>query len=153
MKGKIMAKQNPVRTALILSVGLLLCGVAVNPCVGLAQTPSQTASRSAAQTPCGSTTDAEIVAAVQEKIKADKRFDDQWRHINVSSRNRVVNLSGWVKGRIQANDLIKYARTTRCVRGVISKNLKPFRTVGSPPGMKRCGDICIDRNQDCNLIQ
>src|ERR1044072_22570 len=153
MKGKIMAKQNPVRTALILSVGLLLCGVAVNPCVGLAQTPSQTASRSAAQTPCGSTTDAEIVAAVQEKIKADKRFDDQWRHINVSSRNRVVSLSGWVKGRAQANDLIKYARTPRCVRKVLSNRLRPSRSVGCPTGTKKCGDICIDRTQNCNLIQ
>ena len=152
MKGKIMAKQNPVRTALILSVGLLLCGVAVKPCVGLAQTPSQTASQSSAQTPCRSTTDAEIVAAIQEKIKADKRFDDQWKHINVSSRNRVVTLQGWVKGRVQAKDLIKYARTTRCVRRVISK-ISPFRAVGCMVGQKRCGDICIDRNQDCNLIQ
>jgi osmotically-inducible protein OsmY len=153
MKGKIMAKQNSVRTALILSVGLLLCGVTVKPGVGLAQTPSQTASQSSAQKPCGSTTDAEIVAAIHEKIKADKRFDDQWKHINVSSRNRVVTLQGWVKGRIQAKDLIKYARTTRCVRRVISRRLSPFRAVGCAPGMKRCGDICIDRNQDCNLIQ
>ena len=147
-----MTKLNPVRTALILSVGLLLCCAAVKPCVGLAYMPSQTASQSAAQNPCGSTTDAEIVAAVQEKIKADKRFDDQWRHINVSSRNRVVTLQGWVKGRAQVNALFKYARTTRCVRRVLNR-LRPYRTVGCMAGQKRCGDICIDRNQNCNLIQ
>jgi hypothetical protein len=153
MKGKSMAKLNFLRTALILSVGLLLCGAAAKPDVGLAQTPSQTTSSSPAQNRCGSTTDAEIVAAVQEKIKADKRFDDQWRHINVSSRNRIVTLRGWVKGPVQARDLIKYARTTRCVRRVNSENLKSFRIGGCLPGMKKCGDICIDRNQDCNLIQ
>ena len=148
-----MAKLNLLRTALILSVSLFLCGAAVKTDVALAQTPSQTPSPRQAQTPCKSMTDAQIVAAVQEKIKADKRFDDQWRHINVSSRNRIVTLSGWVKGRAQANDLIKYARTTVCVRKVLSNRLRPFRTVGCPTGTKRCGDICIDRNQDCNLIQ
>ena len=128
MKGKSMAKLNLLRTALVLSVGLFLCGAAVKTDVGLAQTPSRTPSPSPAQNQCGSTTDAEIVAAIHEKIKADKRFDDQWRHINVSSRNRIVTLRGWVKGRAQANDLIKYARTTRCVRRVISNRLRPFRS-------------------------
>jgi hypothetical protein len=148
-----MAKLNLLRTVLILSVSLFLCGAAAKTDGGLTQTPSQTPSQSTAQNPCGSTTDAEIVAAVQEKIKADKRFDDQWRHINVSSLKRVVTLSGWVKGRAQVNDLIKYARAIRCVRRVLGNRLRPFRSVGCAAGQKRCGDICIDRNQNCNLIQ
>ena len=147
-----MAKLNLLRTALILSVSLFLCGAAVKTDVGLAQTPSRTAPPSAAQNRCGSTADAEIVAAIHEKIKADHGFDDQWRHINVSSRKRIVTLMGWAKGRAQVNALYKYARATACVRRVINR-LRPFRTVGCGPGMKRCGDICIDRNQDCNLIQ
>jgi len=149
-----MHKPNPLRTTLVLFVGLFLCGGLVKTDVGLAGTPSGTPSQKPAQNNCQSTTDEEIVAAINEKIKADKRFDDQWRHINVSSRNRVVNIRGWVKGRVQANDLVKYARTTRCVIRVISKYLRTFRsTAGCGQGQKRCGDICIDRNEGCNLIQ
>lgn len=149
-----MYKPNSMRTALVLFVGLFLCGAAAKTDVGLAKTPSGTPSPRPAQNNCASTTDAEIVAAIHEKIKGDKRFDGQWRHINVSSRNRIVTVRGWVKGRVQANDLVKYARTTRCVRRVISKNLRTFRsTTGCGAGQKRCGDICIDRNEECNLIQ
>ena len=144
-----MAKLHLLRTTLILSMVLFLCGAAAKADVGLAQRSSP----NRAQNRCGSTTDAEIVAAIHEKIKADKRFDDQWKHINVSSRNRIVTLSGWVKNYAQFRDLIKYARTTRCVRKVLSKRLNPFRSASCITGQKRCGDICIDRNQDCNLIQ
>jgi osmotically-inducible protein OsmY len=154
MKGKSMYKLNPLRTALVLFAGLFLCGAVVETCVGLAETPSATPSPKPAQNNCQSTTDEEIVAAIHEKIKADKRFDGQWRHINVSSLNRAVTIRGWVKGRVQANDLVKYVRTTRCVRRVISKSLRTFRsTTGCAPGQKRCGDLCIDRYEACNLIQ
>ena len=149
-----MYKLNPLRTALVLFVSLFLCGAVVKAGVGLAETPSGTPSPKPAQNNCQSTTDAEIVAAINEKIKADKRFDGQWTHINVSSRDRVVTVRGWVKGSVQANDLVKHARTTRCVRRVISKKLRTFRsTAGCGTGQKRCGDICIDRNEGCNLIQ
>ena len=148
-----MVKRNLLRTALVLSVGLFLCGAAAKTGVGLAGTPPGTSSPRTAQNSCRSATDAELVAAIHEKIKADKRFDDQWQHINVSSRDRVVTLRGWVKGRAQLRDLFKYARTTRCVRRVTS-HLRTFRSnAGCPPGMKRCGDICIDRSEVCNLIQ
>lgn len=149
-----MYKLNLLRTASVLFAGLFLCGAVAKTDVGLAKTPSGTPSPRIAQRNCQSTSDAEIVAAIHEKIKADKRFDGQWRHINVSSRDRIVTVRGWVKGRVQANDLVKFARTTRCVRRVISRNLRTFRsTAGCLPGQKRCGDICIERNQECNLIQ
>lgn len=147
-----MAKRNLLRTALILSSSLFLCGAAAKTDLCLAQTPSQTPPPRTAQNRCASTTDPQIVTAIQEKIKADNRFDNQWRHINVDSRNRIVTLMGWVKGRAQINVLFKYARSTACVRRVINR-LRPFRTVGCAPGQKVCGDICIDRNQNCNLIQ
>src|SRR5436190_1517070 len=113
MKGETMVKPTLLRIAFVLSV--CLCGAAANTDVGFAQTPSQTPATGQAQTPCASTTDAQIVAAIQEKIKADKRFDDQWRHINVSSRDRVVTLTGWVKNGVQASALIRYARRIKCV--------------------------------------
>ena len=154
MKGKTMPKLKLLRTASVLFVGLFLCGAVANTDVGLTKTQSALPSSGQRQNDCRSTTDAEIVAAIHEKIKADKRFDDQWRHINVTSRNRIVTIRGWVKGRVQVNDVIKYARTTRCVRRVISNHFRTYRSSGScGPGMKRCGDICIERNQECNLIQ
>jgi osmotically-inducible protein OsmY len=154
MKGKKrMAKRNHLRTALILAVGLLLWSATARTNVGLAQAIAQTPAQSAAQTPCTATTDAQLVAAIQEKIKADHRFDDQWRHINVSLRNRIVTLRGWAMGSQQVRDLIRLARTTRCVRRVVNK-LRPFRSnLGCMPGQKRCGDLCIDMSETCNLIQ
>lgn len=147
-----MTRLNHLRNALLLSAGLFLCGAAASHNVVLARTKARTP-HAAAQSKCKSTTDEEIVAAVNEKIKADTRFDDQHRHINVSSTKRVVTLRGWVKGRAQANDLIKYARTTGCVRRVVSKDLRTFRSnTGCMSGQKQCGDICIDRNQTCTLL-
>ncbi|HJQ26080.1 MAG TPA: BON domain-containing protein [Blastocatellia bacterium] len=144
-----MAKHNLLRTVLVLLAGLLLWGAASLPAVGFAQ--SQKPYSGQGQTPCADTTDAQIVTAVQQKIKADPRFNDQWRHINVSSRNRVVTLSGWAKGRAQVAALVRFAAKTACVKRVINR-LLPFRKVGCGPGEKPCGDICIDRNQDCNPI-
>jgi hypothetical protein len=143
-----MVKQNFVRIALVLSMALLLCGAAVKTRVVIAQRPPV----APAQNPCESTTDAQVVAAIQEKIKADKRFDDQWRHINVSSRNRIVTLRGWVKGQVQVRDLVKFASTTKCVKHVINK-LSPRRKIGCPPGTTPCGDTCIGKGEECNLIQ
>lgn len=149
-----MAKPNHLRMALILTVGILLWGAAVKTRVGFAQAVAQTPAAAAAQTPCAATTDAQLVSTIQEKIKADHRFDDQWPHINVSVRKRIVTLRGWVKGSEQYRDLIRLARTTRCVRRVDSSHLRSFRSnAGCMPGQKQCGDICIDRTETCNLIQ
>ena len=146
-----MSKLNLLRAALVLSVVVLLCVSAAMTDVGLAKT-SVTPSPEPAQRGCRATTDAEIVSAINEKIKADRRFNDQWQHINVSSRERVVTLRGWVEGRVQVRALERYARTTRCVRKVTSK-LRPYlSTAGCLPGQKRCGDLCIPQDEDCNII-
>lgn len=148
-----MSKLNLLRAALVLSAVVLLCGAAAVTDVGLAKTPAVTSPPEPAQRSCRGTTDAEIVSAIHEKIKADRRFDDQWRHINVTSRNRVVSLRGWVEGRTQVRAVTRYASATRCVRRVINKNLRHFlSTAGCLPGQKRCGDICIPQDEDCNII-
>jgi osmotically-inducible protein OsmY len=153
MKGGKMSKRNFLRTALVLSVVTLLCGAAAMTDVGAAKTTAGTPPPVPAQRGCRSTTDAEIVSAIHEKIKADRRFDDQWRHINVSSRNRVVSLHGWVEGRAQVRALTRYASATRCVRSVNNKRLRHFlSTAGCLPGQKRCGDLCIPQDADCNII-
>lgn len=147
-----MRRQTTFRgAALALFATAFLYGGLAKTGVGSAQARPLLPAAEAAQRKCAATTDEEIVAAIQEKIKADKRFDDQWAHINVSSRNRVVTLSGWAKGRIQVNDLLKYARRTACVRRVVNR-LRPRLTVGCGPTQKPCGDTCIDKNLTCNLI-
>jgi len=148
-----MAKPNHLSTALILAAGLFLWGAMAKTANASAQTPPQTQAPGAAQTPCASTTDEQIVAAIQEKIKADHRFDDQWGHINVSVSNHVVYLAGWVNGNIQFRALVRYAQKTRCVRRVDTKFFKPYKSGGCGEGMKACGDICIPRDETCNLIQ
>lgn len=135
------------RMALVLCPTLLLFSALAHAAGG----PTNGPAFEVVQTNCAATTDAEIVAAIQEKIKADTRFDDQWKHINVSSKRRVVTLSGWVKGPVQRNDLIKLARTTKCVRRVVSK-VGARMLVGCGPGQKPCGDMCIDRSEECNPL-
>ena len=141
---------NFLRTALVFLSVISLRAVAKID-VGLAKTPSgafPSLRKNASPLPTQ-----KLWPLINEKIRpTNARWP--WRHINVSSRDRIVTVRGWVKGRVQANDLVKHARTTRCVRRVISKNLRTFRsTAGCLQGQKRCGDICIERNQECNLIQ
>jgi hypothetical protein len=140
----------PPRTTLISSLLVLCIALAVTG-VGSTKRLPAPAPEMAAKNPCDATTDAQLVSAVQAKIKADKRFDDQWKHINVSSTNRIVIINGWAKGKEQVNALINFARTTKCVRKVTSKLATRLR-VGCDVGQKQCGDICIDRNEQCNLI-
>lgn len=131
---------------------LFLCGAFAMVSFGSAKVPTAALSLEGLQRDCAATTDAELVAAVQAKIKADKRFTNQWKHINVSSSNRVVTISGWVNGKVQLNDLLKFARTTKCVKKVVSK-AGSHLMVGCSAGQKACGDICIDKSEQCNLMQ
>lgn len=139
------------RTAQVLFPILFCCGALAMAGVGSTKAPPLR-STSAVKVNCTATTDAEIVTAIQAKIKADKRFNNQYKHINVSSTNRVVTLDGWANGKVQVNDLLKFARTTKCVKKVVAK-LATRMMVGCAAGQKQCGDICIDKNEQCNLIQ
>ena len=101
---------------------------------------------------CATVADADIVAAVQAKIKADHRYDGQWTHINVSSQGRVVTLDGYVVGKGAIARLAGYARAVRCVARV-RNNLSSYKSAGCGPGQKSCGDICIEEKSECNIIQ
>src|SRR4029077_9778111 len=96
-------------------------------------------------------TDAAIVKAIQDKIKADARFNDQRDHINVMSRNRAVKLEGWVRGAAQKNAISGFARKTKCVLKVT--NLLQTKRTGQCTGtQKACCGGCIDRASDCNCM-
>jgi hypothetical protein len=140
------------RTVLVLSPIMFLCGAVATTGVSSAKALPLIFSAEVAQRGCAATADADIVAAIQEKIKADKRFKDQWPHINVSSKNRVVTLGGWARGRAQVQALVRLARTTKCVRRVVNK-LWDHLTGGCDAGQKECGDTCIDKNDTCNLMR
>ena len=101
---------------------------------------------------CSATTDADLIKAVQEKIKADPQFKDQLKQINVSSKGNVVTLDGWVKGPAAKNAAGKHAKSVPCVKKVVN-NLGTRLKVGCGPGQKQCGDICIDRDSDCNIMR
>jgi osmotically-inducible protein OsmY len=100
---------------------------------------------------CSTMTDADIVTAIQAKIKADGRYAGQWTHINVSSHERVVTLEGWIAGKGTIPRLVSYAKRTKCVVRVENR-LHPHKSVGCGPNEKPCGDGCVARDSDCNVI-
>lgn len=99
---------------------------------------------------CSTVADADIVKEIQDKIKADPKFKDQLKQVNVSSKDKVVTLNGWVKGQPAKTTVGKYAKA-KCVKSVANK-LGTRLTVGCGPGQKPCGDICIDEKSDCNIM-
>jgi osmotically-inducible protein OsmY len=99
---------------------------------------------------CSTVTDADIVKQVQDKIEADPKFKDQLKQINVSSKNKVVTLDGWVKGQPAKNTVGAHAKSIKCVMSVANK-LGTRLKVGCSPGQKPCGDICIDETAACNI--
>jgi hypothetical protein len=129
---------------LVLCIALTITGV------GSTRTPLSVSAAEGVDNPCAATTDAEIVAAIHAKIKADQRFNDQWKKINISSTNRVVTVSGWTR---QPNTLLAFAKNTKCVRRTVNHLTKSKFRVGCENTQKQCGDICIDRSEQCNLIQ
>lgn len=101
--------------------------------------------------PTNEATDAAIVKAIQEKIRADARFDDQRDHINVMSKNRAVRLEGWVRGTKQKKEIMKFARETECViKNRIENLLKTERQGSCSPGQRTCCGGCILNTSTCN---
>ncbi|MBL8188970.1 MAG: BON domain-containing protein [Acidobacteria bacterium] len=133
----------PRKTILLLSlISLLLVGA-------FAQDGKKPAKP--AKVDCSAMTDADIVKAVQDKIKADPKFKDQLKQINVSSKDGKVTLDGWVKGAAAKTAVGKHAKSVKCVKAV-ANNLGTRLVVGCGRGQKQCGDICIDSKAECNIM-
>jgi hypothetical protein len=118
--------------------------------VPTAGTPQRRRARPA-RVDCATVTDADIVKAIQDKIKADRRYKGQWTHINVSSRERVVTLEGYAFGKGAVGRLVGYANSTQCVVRVVS-HMRNYLGAGCGPNEKPCGDGCIAKDSDCNII-
>ncbi len=102
----------------------------------------------AQKTDCSKVTDADTVKAIYDKIRV--KYPGQMERVNVRIKDGVVTLEGWTTTKGMRKDIEKYAKKTKCVKKVVSK-----LTIGIPggcgPGQKRCGDICIDEAEDCNI--
>jgi osmotically-inducible protein OsmY len=108
-----------------------------------------TRSANAPQTDCSTVTDADIVKAVQQKIKEDPQLEAQWKQFNITSKDKVVLLRGWVKGEEAVKTMGKYARQTACVAKV-NNRLMSVKADGCGRLQQRCGDICIGSGEQCN---
>lgn len=100
------------------------------------------------KTDCTQTTDADIVKALYDKIKADSNLSTQLRHINFSVTNKAVIIEGWVAGKDRKKAIEKLTKKTDCVKKVKNK-LATSLTTGCAQGQKQCGDICIDKTSTC----
>jgi osmotically-inducible protein OsmY len=157
-------KSHLARLLVILLPILFLLAGAVAP-LGAYSDNSTISSAVNSQGPCptGDATDEKIVKVIQGKIVADTRFKEQRRHINVSSKDGVVRLEGWVKGRAQVTALVGLARNTECVKSVMTslpqRNgppivlLKSSRQSGScGANQQDCCDGCILKTSRCNCL-
>ncbi len=98
---------------------------------------------------CAQVTDADTVKAIYDKIKI--KYANQTKHINVRIKDNAVTLEGWATTKGVRKDIEKYAKKTNCVKTVVN-NLTIGAGGGCGPGTKRCGDICIDEKEDCNIV-
>lgn len=109
---------------------------------------------------CTSTTDAQLVTTVVDKIKADKVLGPQISHIVVGSVNRFVKLQGWTDSKNDYERLNELVGKIACVAAINVNRLEesppaansPLRRQGGGcgPGMKACGDVCIPESDSCS---
>lgn len=117
--------------------------------------------RVSAQT-CDESADADIVASIYAKIKGNSKLASQEKHINVTSKARVIRLQGWTESESDFNTLHGYAmdalNALKPTCGMVNPNgfykTKPtedqMRSMCAG-GTRPCGDICIPENDSCNI--
>lgn len=97
---------------------------------------------------CAATTDAEIVKAVYAKLAV--KYDIQLIHINVRSKDGVLTVEGWATTKKVRSDIEKIIKKVSCVKSLTNK-LTVGIGGGCGPGQKKCGAICIDQADECNI--
>ncbi len=101
-----------------------------------------------------------IVEAIYAKIKDNKNLASQISRINVTSTNLAVKIVGWTDKKSDYDKVVQFALDAKCVRVV---NVNDFHeqepsgdsfiksSGGCSGGTKQCGDICIPKNDVCNI--
>lgn len=109
---------------------------------------------------CDKKTDADIVAEIYGKIKADKGLASQISHINVVSIYAAVKFQGWANNQTDHNKIKGFGLNTDCVKLV---NVNDFAETPPPTedrlrsdggcaaGTKACGDVCIPEGDKCSI--
>jgi osmotically-inducible protein OsmY len=105
---------------------------------------------SAQKVDCSARTDAEIVSSIYAKIK--EKFPTYMRRVNVTSTKGVVTLRGWAAKKSIRSDIEKIAKKVACVKQPVKNSITIGVGGGCPPGTKKCGDICIPEDEECNII-
>lgn len=138
----------PVLTILLLMMFLLSFGsLASND---FAETNTQNQNATTSKLNCSKMPDADIVKAIKEQFQADADISANMNHLNVSVKNRAVKLEGWIGENALILKAISIAKKTQCVKKVTSK-LKESGHGTCGPGLKPCGETCIDKTSDCNI--
>jgi len=140
----MLNRSNAERTVLGLSLTLLFVASLFASCTSRPRTPGPQ--------DCAKVSDRRLVKNFKKRVRADRQFDNQRRYINVSIRDRVVTLEGRVSAADASAALEKYALDLGCVTKVENRLTTQTLVGGCAPGQKLCGDICIDRTSQCNLI-
>jgi osmotically-inducible protein OsmY len=146
-----MSNQSITRQVIVLLTlaFVLLAGVFA------AQSNKKPAKPAPPKVDCSAVTDADIVKAIQDKIKANPKFKKQLKLINVSSTDKAVILDGRVIDKAAIATIGKYANSAKCVLSVKNNiGLGANRPVSAScgPGQKICGEICIDEKAECNIM-
>lgn len=109
---------------------------------------------------CDKSSDAQLVADIYTRIKADKGLVGQISHINVVSVSAAIKLEGWADSKSDYDKISNIVMNTSCVRLL---NVNAFSDTpptadsvqrasnGCPPGTKACGDVCIPDTDPCNI--
>jgi hypothetical protein len=101
-----------------------------------------------AATDCSKTTDASIVKMIKRKLTRDLRIRSQINQIRISSKNKVVTISGIVKGTGVKAAITKYISGIYCVDQLINK-LNGVTVKACTKCQYLCNGACIDKCLNC----
>lgn len=102
----------------------------------------------AQKTDCSTKSDNDIVVDVYKAIQT--KYPDAVKNINVTAKDGVVKLEGWVASAKLVKNIGKLVKKVKCVKSVENK-LEPGKTGGCGPGQKECGGACISEKDVCNV--
>ena len=110
---------------------------------------------------CDQMTDAQIVADIYGKIKADSGLASQVSHINVVgvAGLATVKLQGWADNQNDFDKVKDIAMSLKCLKLNVNgfepapppANSPERSSKGCAPGTKPCGDVCIPEGDPCNI--
>jgi osmotically-inducible protein OsmY len=103
-----------------------------------------------AQKSCSKITNQELTKTIKERLADNADIKASMNHLNVSVKNRVVKLEGWLDEELIPK-AVAIVNGTPCVKKKAINKLKTRGGGSCGPGQKPCGDICIDKDSTCTI--